>query len=298
LIEQAMKDILSIFPLYDTNHQKFMIIITKDDFNKNVKLKFPVIKIHGSKRNYITGQSTKESLVTTLSALGKDREKGKTFAIEPYKKRLIEDIIYGRDLVVMGYSGSDDFDITPMIRELEGIKRIIWINHDQNIMSGNEEISKYSPVQIQEEHILDSNLNKLDKTLMELALVKNIEIFKINAKTIDFVTNQLGPIFKKNLKNLKRSIPEGFLSFEEYMEQNHIKIADSTKYRLANEIYYNLGYIEGAERTILKGLDHSKEEGSLINQIYFINAFGMHQKHIVLLSSNSPFLNNCYLNLT
>ena len=32
-------------------------------------------------------------------------------------------------LVIMGYSGSDDFDIGPMLKELPALTRLIWIDH-------------------------------------------------------------------------------------------------------------------------------------------------------------------------
>ncbi len=110
------------------HHEKLMFIITREDYKKDIRFKYPIIKIHGSKYDCIKNRLTKESLITTISALGREREKGKTFAIEPYKMPLINEVTRDRDLIIMGYSGSDDLDISPMLEDLMDIRHIIWID--------------------------------------------------------------------------------------------------------------------------------------------------------------------------
>ncbi|MHC1590489.1 MAG: tetratricopeptide repeat protein, partial [Candidatus Helarchaeales archaeon] len=111
-------------------------IITKDDFTKHEdpeelrkKGFYPICKIHGSKKNIITGEWTTSSLITTISSLGRERESLETFTIEPYKRAFIENSTKNRSLIILGYSGSDDFDLGPTLEELEGVSEIIWINH-------------------------------------------------------------------------------------------------------------------------------------------------------------------------
>jgi hypothetical protein len=71
-------------------HEDIIPIITKEDFifyQEPKRLidnnKYSIYKIHGSKRNIVTNKDTSDSLITTISALGKEREEGETFAIEP-----------------------------------------------------------------------------------------------------------------------------------------------------------------------------------------------------------------------
>ncbi|MBN2151890.1 MAG: tetratricopeptide repeat protein [Candidatus Lokiarchaeota archaeon] len=85
-------------------------------------------KVHGSRKNMFTGLETPETLVTTLASLGRDRQ-GDTFAIEPFKKPAFIDMVKGRTLVVLGYSGSDDFDIGPLLGELTSLKKLVWVEH-------------------------------------------------------------------------------------------------------------------------------------------------------------------------
>ncbi|MFX0075729.1 MAG: tetratricopeptide repeat protein [Candidatus Hermodarchaeota archaeon] len=273
LIEFALKKKLDMFPAFHDYHKKVMIIITKEDYKKKVSFQFPLIKIHGSKLDVMTGRETAESLITTISSLGREREKGETFAIEPYKKPLINEIMNGRDLVIMGYSGSDDFDISPMLRELSNMKRIIWVDHDHNRMSGKEEIYRYNLVGDLSE-LSSADLPKLDKLLIELASKQNVEVYKIKANTIEFVKGRLAPLYKQPLDLLQTDAPE-VASFSDYMKQTHFPASISSKYRLAHDTFYELGDIESAERTAQQGLQLSIEEGHDINENYFTNAIGL-----------------------
>ncbi len=272
LLEMGLKAKLSQFLMSHPYHQKVMVIITKEDYEKNIQSQFPIIKIHGSKWDCIKGRPTKDSLITTISALGKDREKGKTFAIEPYKKKLIDKIMQYRDLVIMGYSGSDDFDISPMLKELEGLKRIIWVEHVQDMQG--VEIFKYLPIKFSKLQP-SSSVSKQDFLLLELASKKNIEVFKITTNTINFVKTKLAPIFKENFETLNEDSVRKVPSFSEYMKENHFEASKSSKYRLAHEIYNELGNTEDAERTALRGLDLAKNEKNDINELYFTNAIGL-----------------------
>ncbi len=273
LIEYALKKKLETYPAFHTYHKKVMIIITKEDYQNNVSFQFPVIKIHGSKWDVIKGRMTKDSLITTISALGREREKGETFAIEPYKKPLINQVMDRRDLVIMGYSGSDDFDISPMLKELKNMKRIIWIEHDQNIDPGKEEIYKYKSIESLSE-LKSLELSKTDNLLVELASNKRIEVYKIKTKTILFVKERLAQIYKEFFETLKKETPK-VLSFSDYMKETHFKASVSSKYRLAHDLFFELGDIESAERTAHQGLTASKKDGDEVNENYFTNALGL-----------------------
>jgi tetratricopeptide (TPR) repeat protein/NAD-dependent SIR2 family protein deacetylase len=275
LLEMAMQKKLSIYPIFNYFHAKFMVIVTKEDYDKDVINQFPIIKIHGSKWDCIKGRSTKDSLITTISTLGKEKEKGQTFAIETYKRKLINTVMQDRNLVIMGYSGSDDFDISPMLKELNNMKRIIWIDHNPDANSEELEIYHYNPVQNVSELNSNYEINKLDKILVEISSLNNGDVYKIETNTISFVKEKLAPIYNESFEFLKISTTNEVLSFDDYMKENHFQASQSSKYRLAHEIYYDLGEIESAERTALRGLNLSKESEEDINQTYFTNALGL-----------------------
>ncbi len=116
--------------------QNVIPVITKDDFlrfNDPRRLfadgKFLVVKVHGSTQNVITKENTRESLIATIQAFGTAKEGLNVFQVEPFKQPLIEELCLERTLVVMGYSGSDDFDVVPTVVQLRHLRKIIWINH-------------------------------------------------------------------------------------------------------------------------------------------------------------------------
>jgi tetratricopeptide (TPR) repeat protein len=277
LIETALKNKLAAFPLFHDYHKKKKIIIIKDDYQQDVSFQFPLIKIHGSKKNIFTGRITSESLVTTITALGREREKGKTFAIEPYKKKLVDELMRSRNLVIMGYSGSDDFDIGPLLEELKTMTKVIWIDHNQEGINHQEEIYKYK--QIQDSNILKSasELSKLDYLLARIASSGNFEVYKIRAKTLDFISTRLASVLEVYLDTPKIDETVVTQSFDDYMSENHFKISHSSKYKLAHEIFYDLGEFRSAERTAMKGLTLAQGENNELNQLYFTNSIGLIQ---------------------
>ncbi|MFW9998434.1 MAG: SIR2 family protein, partial [Candidatus Odinarchaeota archaeon] len=118
------------------DNPSLQIVITRKDFEKygdpqaNWKKGLRIVyKLHGSKINAKTGEDTRESVIITLDGLGK--RKDGDFSVEMFKKPLFLRIVVGRTLIIMGYSGGDDFDIVPTMTQLSGLKRVIWISHDE-----------------------------------------------------------------------------------------------------------------------------------------------------------------------
>jgi len=116
--------------------EEIKVVITKEDFKKfndpqelysnGIKALY---KIHGSTKNVITGEPTRNSLIATIQAFGANKEGVNVFQLELFKQPAFTNLTKHRSLVVMGYSGSDDFDIVPTLKVLEHIQNIIWINH-------------------------------------------------------------------------------------------------------------------------------------------------------------------------
>ncbi|MBN2152518.1 MAG: tetratricopeptide repeat protein [Candidatus Lokiarchaeota archaeon] len=106
--------------------------------------KVAVYKVHGSTRNYITGEETRESLVATLQAFGSNKEGLSVFQVESFKQPLFTNITRQRSLVVMGYSGGDDFDVIPTLKALDNLKSVIWLNFVPDD-GGKEVVYEVSP---------------------------------------------------------------------------------------------------------------------------------------------------------
>jgi len=127
--------------------EEIRIVITKEDFEEfndpmalySDGLK-TLYKIHGSTNNIITEQPTRDSLIATIQAFGANKQGLNVFQLEPFKQPAFANITNNRSLVVMGYSGSDDFDIVPTLKVLENIQDVIWINHVHEVIGDCEEV--------------------------------------------------------------------------------------------------------------------------------------------------------------
>ncbi len=274
LIEQALLKVLE-----NNWHQDIIPIISKEDFifyqdpeNLMKSNKYPVYKIHGSKRNIITGKDTSDSLITTMSALGKERGEGETFTIEPYKKPTIFNLMNKRTLVVLGYSGSDDFDIGPTLRELPFLNRLIWIEHTQSTQT---EITK---IRKREDLISPEKTSHLEQMLTEISSSGDFEVILIKINTRYFVETHLWNVFlpylpvnEINLFEIEKKIPE----FSEWIKPIYEDIASVEKYKFACHLFYYLKEIEAAKRCSEKGILIAEEINDKSSKSYFLNFLGM-----------------------
>ncbi|MFX0072563.1 MAG: SIR2 family protein, partial [Candidatus Hermodarchaeota archaeon] len=179
------------------------IVITEENFTKfgnpekNIRDNLEVLyKIHGSLQNILTGEDTKSSIVTTIDDLGKDKGEN-IFSVEIFKREFFNRVCENRTLIVMGYSGGDDFDIVPVLMHMENIKRIVWIFHEDIPF----ESSKYFLISPKDELLgNEEKSSQIDIILQNLSDSADIEVIKIVGNTASLL---LGSQFlsKSELKN-------------------------------------------------------------------------------------------------
>jgi tetratricopeptide (TPR) repeat protein len=185
LIEHALLQL-------DVPKENIVPVITKRDFLKynnpqklSKKGKKAVYKIHGSPQNIITGENTKDSLVATIKAFGSNKEGLNVFQLQSFQEKAFKALTTDRTVVVMGYSGSDDFDVIPTLKELMG-EYLIWINHipDDSV-----------PIKILQPD--DNDKNSADKIISLLydLLESFYECYRIEANTSKFI----GKLAKQSL---------------------------------------------------------------------------------------------------
>ncbi len=254
-------------------------VITKQDYifyqdPKNLVRanRYPLYKIHGSKRNIIINKDTGESLITTISALGKEREEGITFAIEPYKKPAVFNLMNQRTLVIFGYSGSDDFDIGPTLKELPFLKNIIWIEH---ILEDQFEIIKIDDLNKGGEQ---KELSRVEKLLKEINNTGDFSVTLVRTNTKNFIQTKLWEIFLpyisiKELYELKpaKSVP----SFSDWIKPLYEETSLIQKYKLAIQLYYSLKELNATIRCSENGLALAEEMNDHLAQSYFLNFLGL-----------------------
>ncbi|MHA1106693.1 MAG: SIR2 family protein, partial [Promethearchaeota archaeon] len=144
---------------------EIIVAITKEDFvnyQNPVELyennKKTLYKIHGSTQNIITEKSTKDSLVATIQAFGSNKQGLNMFQIESFKQNLFKNITKDRSLVIIGYSGSDDFDVVPTLKELKNLNNVIWIDFKKDVEN--------------QEQIFEIDKSTLDKDKVNQVLIE------------------------------------------------------------------------------------------------------------------------------
>lgn len=236
--------------------KKFVLtVITKEDFEKfndpeeNFKNgKKPLYKIHGSTKNIITGENTKDSLIATIQAFGSNKEGLNVFQVEPFKKPLFDKISKNRSLIVMGYSGSDDFDVVPTLKVLENLKNVVWINFIPND-GGKEKIYEIDLSSIHN----SEDIGKVDQILFDIRKFSTAEhVYRLDVNTTRMV------------KDIFENAPE--VSKEEFsvdpftwLKENIDEPDNENRYDIARGIYFDFGYYNDALRVALQGLKSSKE---------------------------------------
>lgn len=90
---------------------------------------FPVYKLHGSLMDVRSGEGTRSSIQATIEQVARNKPKD-VFTLESWKMARLQRDLQERDLVVVGYSGLDDFDVIPALRRIPSGRRLIWISHD------------------------------------------------------------------------------------------------------------------------------------------------------------------------
>ncbi|MFX1258494.1 MAG: tetratricopeptide repeat protein [Promethearchaeota archaeon] len=247
LIEYAL--LQSNFP-----NDEIIPVITKNDFKKYKdpndlfeKGKKTVYKIHGSTKNVITGENTKDSLVATIQAFGSDKEGLNVFQVEPFKRDLFDSVSNGRSLVVMGYSGSDDFDVVPTLMILKNLKNIIWINYDDKA-GANEKIYEIETNE-------SDNSDKVNQILIELKRMNAVDhIYRVNANTSELIGNLLEVKPKMSKINFSRSPSD-------WLKENVISPNQIMTYQIPYKIYEGFDIYKSAMRCSKKILRIAEKTG-------------------------------------
>jgi len=230
-------------------------VITKEDF---IKYNNPgelyrqgyktLYKIHGSPKNLITNQDTKDSLVATIQAFGSNKEGMNVFQVEPFKRELFDNISNNRSLVVIGYSGSDDFDVVPTLKVLKNLNNVIWINFITDD-EGREKI-----YEIDEHSSSDPNsLDKINEILVDIYRRKCANhVYRVEANTSRLL---------RELLNIEYEIDPSYFSLKpsEWLNKINPSPNDFDKYDLCSVLYNEFNKYEDALRCAEKAFRIAKQ---------------------------------------
>ena len=274
----------------NVNRKDIRCVITKKDFEtfndpavlfkQGIK---SLYKIHGSMQNFITKESTKDSLVATIQAFGSNKEGLNIFQIEPFKKILFDNISNGRSMIIMGYSGSDDFDVVPTLKALKNVKSIVWTNYTK------KDDGQGLIYEIQDSETIDlEKTDKINQILFEIKkLNKLVKVYRVDINTTNMIARILStsPPINKNNFDLKPF---------KWLESKIIKIDEIVKYDNARSIYYTFGKFDDALRCGLKCLSLLEKNYDAQKQSLTLNNIGMIYKSKADFKTALEYLNRSY----
>lgn len=245
-------------------------LITRNDYGKfNEKGKelmngvYTLFKIHGSVKNIITNEDTRDYLISLIEKLGSYKSPFILFQVEPFKRSLLENILNDRTLIVMGYSGFNDYDVTPTLRSLKNLKKIVWINHIEN-NNNKEEI-----VEIRKsENSSQKEMDKLNKILLELKQTNpNLPIYRIDANTTNLIRKVL--TFKPDINS------ENFaIDFQKWIKEKISILNPIKKLIIPHIIYFNFDRYDDALNCAEEALNKLDETRDLSDKMLLLNNIG------------------------
>ncbi|MFX0001027.1 MAG: SIR2 family protein, partial [Candidatus Hermodarchaeota archaeon] len=228
---------------------KIIPVITMEDFENYsnptelFKHGFKAIyKIHSSAKNIITGEETRSSFMKTIKTLGLNKSGKSIYQIEPFKRILLDNICEGRSLIIMGYSGINDFDIMPTIKAIKNLKELIWINHSESIQPGSEIIYEIISGKSQSFPKINKDLILIAEKLHEISRFSNKnKIYLINANTANIVEELIQVKVKLSSEILS-------LNIKDWFKENIKSPSVFEKISIASRIYYDFGLFSDALR--------------------------------------------------
>ncbi len=129
-------------PVFTTNFDGFIeksaikqkysninVAITERDYRALIGNDHALYKLHGSVLNEFLPADTRDTVITTMENIGKVQGQSGLFRIESWKEDAFLAGTKGRTLVVIGYSGNDDFDVMPMLQRASDMGAVVWIQH-------------------------------------------------------------------------------------------------------------------------------------------------------------------------
>jgi tetratricopeptide (TPR) repeat protein len=155
------------------------IIYKKDWVLPTNKKDCCVYKLHGSLVDFRNGSSCRDTLQATLEQIARMKE-GNVFTLEAWKERVLQESFQTHNLVVLGYSGLDDFDVLPTLWSIPSTRKLIWISHDSSLDVQNAVISVIGAAASNPSADSDKPLNRMEGNLLSF-------VEKMTRRPIDII---------------------------------------------------------------------------------------------------------------
>lgn len=169
------------------------------DLPENPSTQSALVKIHGS-----LGFEQRSELIITLTSLARTNN---GFRLFPQWRAYLKELLRDKILIVLGYSGSDDFDVTPLLLDASP-KSCLWVQFKQGVDMpqplAKEEMKLPNArlEQIRNVHFYEGNPTALGRAILQSDLKKAASSLGDTPKIKTYVeTLYATPIRKRELLN-------------------------------------------------------------------------------------------------
>ncbi|MCH7614089.1 MAG: tetratricopeptide repeat protein [Candidatus Marinimicrobia bacterium] len=224
-------------------------VIYKNDWENAKLVDFDYIyKLHGSITDYRDCSDSRKSIQATLKQIGQGKEI--TLLLEKWKSLAFEAKLVSDDLIVVGYSGLDDFDILPTLKTITSKQRIIWIYHDEiDLNDAKIEIIDYKKNS-------DDRLYNYFFSMYDGSFRLPNSIIEIHVNTSQFLNWLARHYFDFNSEIKSLECSQFILK-----TPDNLKLTDSQRWYLAGDIFSYYSQKE-AKNCIEKSIICAKKEGA------------------------------------
>ncbi|MFX0065932.1 MAG: tetratricopeptide repeat protein [Candidatus Hermodarchaeota archaeon] len=210
-------------------------------------------KLHGSFFDVYQKKDSQDSIQVILNQIVQN--KGAAFQLEPWKRRVLSSILQERDLVVLGYSGIEDFDVLPTLWHIPSSKRVLWITHDKQLTPTQAKIEIIQARKF-EGPMMVPQLNRIRQNLIPFTHIRpSIHIYHIRVHTRQL----LEWLWQQYLQTVPPMI-ESRPCPKDIDLSSSLKLTKVEKWLLTGDIFSDCNLFEQAIKAYQRALELAQEE--------------------------------------
>jgi tetratricopeptide (TPR) repeat protein len=221
--------------------------------------RFSIYKLHGSLFHVRNQRDCRETVQATLARISENKDQ--FFCLEEWKRIVVERLLRNYDLVVVGYSGLDDFDVMPTLWSIPSEKRLIWIEHGKDLDLAQaivENGSEFGTPETQSSRRLLQNL----KRFVALGVRPAEKIIYIRVNTRKLMEGLWKKFLQVDLPILKASTEVPALDLT-HLDPNYAQ-----KWILAGQIYHDRQDNARSFSCYERGLQEARDKGATVCQLH------------------------------
>ncbi|MFX1534816.1 MAG: tetratricopeptide repeat protein [Promethearchaeota archaeon] len=210
-------------------------------------------KLHGSFFDVYLKDDCLDSIHAILNQIVQN--KGAAFQLEPWKRRVLSSVLQEYDLVVLGYSGLEDFDVLPTLWNSPSSKRVLWITHDEQLPPTQAKIEIIQARKF-EDPIMFPQLDRIRQNLLSFTHTRpSIHIYHIRVHTRQLV-EWLWQQYLQTVPPVIESRP----CPKDIDPSSGLKLTKIEKWRFTGDIFSDCNLPEQAINAYQRALELAQEE--------------------------------------